>query len=127
MQTRKFDELISYFNSKVAEMNIDTKYKMELLGMVTALGFAHEKELTAQTEQHWIPVTERLPEDYQDVLICGEGDFITCAQLIKGIFECGELELYGSIDGTKVIGADTFNVLAWMPLPEAYQPKGDAE
>lgn len=51
MQTQKFDELISYFNRKVAEMNIDTKYKMELLGMVTALGFAHEKELTAQTEQ----------------------------------------------------------------------------
>lgn len=50
MQTRKFDELISYFNRKVAEMNIDTKYKMELLGMVTALGLAHEKELTEQLE-----------------------------------------------------------------------------
>ena len=50
MQTRKFDELISYFNRKVAEMSIDTKYKMELLGMVTALGLAHEKELTAQPE-----------------------------------------------------------------------------
>ena len=84
-------------------------------------------ELEAQPEQRWIPVTERLPEDYQDVLICGEGDFITCAQLIKGIFECGEQELYGSIDGTKVIGADTFNVLAWMPLPEAYQQKGETE
>ena len=49
--TRKFNELISYFNCKVAEMDIDTKYKMELLGMVTALGFAHEKEVTAQPEQ----------------------------------------------------------------------------
>lgn len=51
MQKRKFDELISYFNRKVAEMSIDTKYKMELLGMVTALGLAHEKELTEQLEQ----------------------------------------------------------------------------
>ena len=25
-------------------MNIDQKYKMELLGMITAIGFAHEKE-----------------------------------------------------------------------------------
>lgn len=57
MQTRKFDELIAHFNRKAAEMDIDTKYKIELLGMVSALGFAHEKELTAQPEQRtgkWI-------------------------------------------------------------------------
>ena len=71
MQTRKFDELISYFNSKVAEMNIDTKYKMELLGMVIALGFAHEKELTAQSKQQWIPVKENgpYPDDWAIVQI----------------------------------------------------------
>ena len=44
MQKRKFDELVSYFNKKVSEMEIETKYKMELLGMVTALGYANEKE-----------------------------------------------------------------------------------
>lgn len=50
MQKRKFDELISHFNRKVSDMNIDQKYKMELLGMISAIGFAHEKELTAQIE-----------------------------------------------------------------------------
>lgn len=45
MQKRKFDELISHFNRKVADMSIDQKYKMELLGMISAIGFAHEKEL----------------------------------------------------------------------------------
>ena len=45
MQTRKFDELISYFNRNVSNMDIDQKYKIELLGMITAIGFAHEKEL----------------------------------------------------------------------------------
>ena len=45
MQKRKFDELISYFNRKVSDMSIDQKYKMELLGMISAIGFAHEKEL----------------------------------------------------------------------------------
>ena len=44
MQKQKFDEIVSYFNKKVSEMEIETKYKMELLGMVTALGCAHEKE-----------------------------------------------------------------------------------
>lgn len=83
----------------------------------------YAEDYAKENEPRWISVTERLPEDYQDVLVCGEGDFITCAQLIKGLFECGELELYGSIDGSKVIGADTFNVLAWMPLPTPYQPQ----
>ena len=45
MQTRKFDELISYFNRNVSNMDIDQKYKIELFGMITAIGFAHEKEL----------------------------------------------------------------------------------
>ena len=54
MQTRKFDELISYFNRKVADMDIDTNYKMELLGMVTALGYAHEKETEERKKGKWI-------------------------------------------------------------------------
>lgn len=44
MQKRKFDELISHFNRKVSDMSINQKYKMELLGMISAIGFAHEKE-----------------------------------------------------------------------------------
>ena len=54
MQKRKFDELISYFNRKVADMDIDTNYKMELLGMVTALGYAHEKETEERKKGKWI-------------------------------------------------------------------------
>ena len=46
MQKRKFDELISHFNRKVSDMSIDQKYKMELLGMISAIGFAHENELS---------------------------------------------------------------------------------
>jgi len=46
MQKRKFDELISHFNRKVSDMSIDQKYKMELLGMISAIVFAHEKELS---------------------------------------------------------------------------------
>ena len=53
MQKQKFDEIVSYFNKKVSEMEIETKYKMELLGMVTALGCAHEKEThEKRTETH---------------------------------------------------------------------------
>lgn len=55
MQKQKFDEIVSYFNKKVSEMEIETKYKMELLGMVTALGYAHEKEThDKRTETHGV-------------------------------------------------------------------------
>ena len=51
MQKRKIDELISHFNRKVADMDIDREYKMELLGMITAIGIACEKELSIEPER----------------------------------------------------------------------------
>ena len=43
MKERSFDEMIACFNRRVSEMDIAQDYKMELLGMVTALGYKHEK------------------------------------------------------------------------------------
>ena len=51
MQKRKIDELISHFNRKVADMDIDREYKMELLGMITAIGIVCEKELSIEPER----------------------------------------------------------------------------
>ena len=114
MQTRKFDELISYFNRKVAEINIDTKYKMELLGMVTALGLAHEKELTAQPEQRWIPVTERLPKDDTVVLVCGRSG---------GVYTAIHNNSKTWIRGWWKMNSKNHhcNPTAWMPLPAPYE------
>ena len=58
MTERSFDEMIAYFNRRVASMDINQAYKMELLGMVTALGFKHEK-----SSPQWIPCSERPPRD----------------------------------------------------------------
>ena len=53
MKERSFDEMIAYFNRRVSEMDIDQEYKMELLGMVIALGGKHE-----QTARRWIPCSD---------------------------------------------------------------------
>lgn len=53
MKERSFDEMIAYFNRRVAEMDISQDCKMELLGMVTALGYKHEKSVP-----QWIPCSE---------------------------------------------------------------------
>lgn len=63
MQKRKIDELISHFNRKVADMDIDREYKMELLGMITAIGIACEKELSIEPERKTGKWIERNPQN----------------------------------------------------------------
>ena len=55
MKERSFDEMIAYFNRRVSEMDIAQDYKMELLGMVTAIGYKHEKTVQPRKGK-WIPV-----------------------------------------------------------------------
>ena len=45
MNRRTFDEMVSYFNQTVADMDIDRKYKMELLGMITAILQRHDEDM----------------------------------------------------------------------------------
>lgn len=68
MKERSFNEMIAYFNRRVADMDISQDCKMELLGMVTALGFKHEK-----SAQQWIPCSEQeYPSDNRDVEVTCE-------------------------------------------------------
>lgn len=39
MAERTLDELITFFNDEVSEMEIPTRDKMTLLGMITSIGF----------------------------------------------------------------------------------------
>ena len=45
MRRRTFEEMITYFNQTVSEMDIDLKYKMALLGIVTALLQKHDEDV----------------------------------------------------------------------------------
>lgn len=53
----------------------------------------------------WIPVTERLPEKFQPVIVCREG----------GKVEQGYKDV---ADWWKVYGTRTKKITHWMPLPE---------
>ena len=97
--------MISYFNQNVADMDINRKYKMELLGMITAIMQKHDEDV-----QHWIPVTERLPKERSVVLVTDWRGNVYTDRFIEEI-------------DTKPIWRDIFSdgVLAWMPLPEPYK------
>ena len=100
MKERSFDEMIAYFNRRVADMDISQDSKMELLGMATALGFKHEK-----SAQRWIPCSERLPEDGLYLVTTSKG------QVQVHVFSHnGNSEEYWMRCNK-----------AWMPLPEPYK------
>ena len=44
MNKRTIDEMITYFNQEVSNMDIARKYKMALLGMITAIGYESKKQ-----------------------------------------------------------------------------------
>lgn len=75
---------------------------------------------TIQPLPHWIPVTERLPEDDTVVLVCGKSG---------GIYTAIHNNSKTWVRGWWKMNSKNHhcNPTAWMPLPEAYQPKGETE
>ena len=132
MKKRSFDEMIAYFNRKVADMEIDRKYKMELLGMITAILQEHDSTVE---QQRWIPVTEFTPDEN---LYSGIGQHSTCVlatvEICHGGFKTtnvdmlytldGEWKLCHSIDGDDTL-PDWCEVTAWQPLPEPYKEESE--
>lgn len=127
MKERSFDEMIAYFNRRAADMDISQDCKMELLGMVTALGYKHEK-----SAQQWIPCSERLPEADKEVLISyryKEGESDTSHTYID-ITTYGYMYFGGRmVNGEKYWRPPfeyfntNYEVIAWMPLPKPYEER----
>ena len=110
MEKRDFTDMVIFFCQKVSEMNISQKYRLELLGMITAIEMKHDELMPK-----WIPVTEALPEEKGEYLV----SYHPCH--------------WNTVSEKVVVGMDTFRgkttwakmkyqkVIAWMPLPEPWK------
>ena len=79
---------------------------------------------SVQPERQWIPCSERLPEDYTNVLVWLEyfryGDY-NCLYQTYGIGDYSTK--YDSWMINHETGWHKLRVIAWMPLPESYKER----
>ena len=106
------DAIKKYFLSFDA---IDANF---LDGLYTAIKLIKENVPSAQQEQKWIPVEERLPEKLEEVLVTVAGEIAIAWLYINGRWrsnDCPEAYLND-------------HITAWRKLPEPYRKETeDAE
>ena len=106
---RNYDELVD-------RLRIDAKIADKGLVIMPSVFLEAADAIEELSKPRWIPVTERLPEEYKDVLCYYEyfryGDF-NC------MFRTIDRGYYGNgIWGGEAGQGHKNKVLAWMPLPE---------
>ena len=80
-----------------------------------------------QPEQKWIPCSERLPEEKQDVLLLMPHNMVV--GFWEDVLNDGGRTWYANSGDGYFTDMDVLNgyddPIAWMPLPEPYQGGGD--
>lgn len=78
--------------------------------------------LVKKKEPRWIPVSERLPEDYETVIASVDGEYVYSeARYSK------EFGWEWAAESCSDYWIDLNGVDAWMHLPKAYKPESEEE
>lgn len=83
------------------------------------------QEVAKEYNNGWIPCSEKLPEESQLVIIYAESTARGGSIMVVACLHNGFWFAQTSSDTFGLTGIGQFNVVAWQPLPEPYQPKGE--
>lgn len=84
----------------------------EAIYIIEALNMA----IKALERDPWIPVSERLPEELEDVLVCTKSGYVTCGCYVNDYnYRCVDEDLFLNLG----------DVVAWMPLPKPWKGEKD--
>ena len=86
----------------------------------------------AECQPRWIPCSERLPDEWKDVIITIDDPENNMFSIFVGYWH--DVQLFGDsmktwifkYDGEMYTLGDFEKVTAWMPLPEPYGGESDA-
>lgn len=99
-----------------AEIEEELQYKHEFLGNTPYIVKTLLNDLEQdEKENGWIPVSERLPEEFENVLTSVK--FTECLGRYGTFQKIGHIDYYGKWKGDYIGG----EVIAWRPLPEPYK------
>ena len=80
-------------------------------------------EYAESMKQQWIPVEERLPENWVPVLVTlKQAERLPAWMKARSYYYCVDMDVHEDSRWT----VNKNNVIAWMPLPESYQ-EGERE
>ena len=112
MQSIRRAKTVSEGLSKTKERRSKSKWPMYCVPEEKFLEWLNAEALEKQERDRWIPVTERLPEEPDEVLVTdGDGEIrhaVYCHVCKKDVFITYEESM------------TIHQVLAWRPLPKAY-------
>jgi len=125
---RKLIYLDTAIDAVLKESNMDDAYGyMDTKSIVDLLN----KLSSAQPEQHWIPVSERMPEDGENCLVsvrCSNNFLVDRGTYSTDLFNVDEEDFFGNRgeSGWYYLSSEygyckILNVIAWMPEPEPYR------
>lgn len=77
MRQRSLDEMITYFNQEIDKMDIDRRYKIALLGTVTAIGCTAKQTIEERKMGKWEErevSSEKVIDEWQSARcsVCGK-------------------------------------------------------